>query len=166
MAAVTSRKNALQPCFCKSETNKLYVPKVKCVCKGQPYLGSGESKLRSVAWPKVGFGNATLGPRFSKRQSIQRLSGLCNPSSYVKFSRQLLPHVGESKTVLDSGFQIPGTGWIPVFVSRTWILDSKTQLARISDSISKIFPDFKFHKQKFLRFRKPDSITKICLVGI
>ena len=87
------------------------MPKVKCVCKGQPCLGSGESKLRSVAWPKVGIGNATLGPRFSKRQSIQRLSGLCNPSSYVKFSRQLLPDVGESKTVLDSGFHAVDSGF-------------------------------------------------------
>jgi len=30
----------------------------------------------------------------------------------------------ESKTVMDSGFQIPLSYWILAFVSGTWILDS------------------------------------------
>ena len=33
------------------------------------------------------------------------------------------PHVKESKTVLDSGLRIPGTGF-RLFVSGPWILDS------------------------------------------
>ena len=65
-------------------------------------------------------------------------------------SRQLSPHEGESKTVLDSGFAL----WIPEFKVLDFSicqqnLDSeflslvgfRISKPRISDSISKIFPD-------------------------
>ena len=81
---------------------------------------------------------------------------------------------------LDSGFQslvgfrIPGavfripkskipdsSYWFPVFVSGTWILDSI--VSGILDSLSCILDskahDSGFHKQNFLGFRNPDSLT-------
>ena len=60
-----------------------------------------------------------------------------------------LPHVRESKTVLDSGFQAVDSGFQvleSVFVSGIWILDSKAQ-------------DSRFHKHKFHEFRNPDFLT-------
>ena len=76
-------------------------------------------------------------------------------------SRQLSPHVRESKTVLESGFRTVDSG-LQVLDSSICQenLDSGFQnLARISDSISKLFPDSGFHKEKFPRFRNLDSLT-------
>ena len=85
----------------------------------------------------------------------------------------MLPHVRESKTVLDSGFHavdsgFPGTGfrslsvglgiWMPIFRgfadSLSCIPDSKAQDSGFHE---KIFPDSGFHKQKFLGFRIPQA---------
>ena len=69
------------------------------------------------------------------------------------------PHVGESKTVFDSGFQIPGTRfrfllvkfgfWIPIF---SWVPDS---LSCIPDSKAQ---DAGFHKEKIPGFWNPDFL--------
>jgi len=70
------------------------------------------------------------------------------------FKRQIaifpLPHVRESKTVLDSGFH-------------TWILDSNHQqdsrflevYSRDTRFHKQNFPDSRFHKQKFPEFQNP-----------
>ena len=81
------------------------------------------------------------------------------------------PHVRESKTVLDSWFQAVDSGFQvldQVFFSETFIPDSLSCIpdskaqgswSSIPHSTGKIFPDSVFHKQKFLGFRNPDSIT-------
>ena len=78
----------------------------------------------------------------------------------TQLSLQRSPHVRASKTVLGSGFRIPGTE----FQSWSWNLDSGFQplvgfrippavfripKLRIPDSMRKIFLDSGFHKQKF-----------------
>ena len=74
-------------------------------------------------------------------QAVFTLNGIC-----------VSPHVRESRTVLDSGSRIPSTGFQPLSVD-FWSLESNRQW------------DSGFHKQKFARFRKPDSLTwgDVCL---
>ena len=72
----------------------------------------------------------------------------------------------ESKIIfiLDSTPWIPDSrNWIPLFVSKTWILDSGIvsgfldSLCCIPNSTSKIFPDSGVYKQNFPRLQIPDS---------
>ena len=60
--------------------------------------------------------------------------------------------------ILDSGC------WIPVFSSGTWILDSIPYSILESKALDsgfhkQNFPGFRIHKQKFSRFRNPDTLT-------
>ena len=59
-------------------------------------------------------------------------------------SRYWIPGTGFQHLSVELGFWIPIVSGIPDSLSCT--PDSKTQ-------------DFRFHKQKFLRFQNPDSIT-------
>ena len=93
------------------------------------------------------------------------LGGLCKISL----------HIRESKIALDSGFHAVDSGFqVLDFILFLWNLDSEFRSLggfqipwavfwipkpKISDSTSKIFPDFGFHKQKFLGFRNPNSLT-------
>ena len=72
----------------------------------------------------------------------------------------------ESKIIfiLDSTPWIPDSrNWIPLFVNKTWILDSGIvsgfldSLCCIPNSTSKIFPDSGVYKQNFPRLQIPDS---------
>ena len=78
---------------------------------------------------------------------------------------KISPHLRESKTVLDcgfhrvdSGFQVLKSG-TPVFVSRTWILDSNRQCdSGFLELYSGFqFLDFGLHKQNFPGFRSPQA---------
>ena len=82
--------------------------------------------------------------------------------------QDILPYVRESRTVLYSGFHTADSGFQVLDSSICqWNLDSEFQLLvgfqipwavfrfpkpRIPDSMSKIFPDSRFHKHKFPRF--------------
>ena len=107
--------------------------------------------------------------------SDRRFDNLCG--SHLQMSKRVvsqqvmvrnslvIDHLRESKTVLDSGFRIPGTGfqylsvelgfWIPIVSgipdSFSCIPDSKTQ-------------DSRFHRQNFPGFRIPQ--TKISRIPV
>ena len=68
------------------------------------------------------------------------------------------PCVRESKTVLDSGFQVQEVDSLSVELGFQipWALFQKP---RVPDSISKTFPDSGLHKQKFPGFQNLDSLT-------
>ena len=59
--------------------------------------------------------------------------------------------LGSTPRTQDSGFPVRDSGF---FVSGTWIPDSIVN--GIPDSKAQ---DWRFHKQKFPRFRNPDSVT-------
>ena len=81
---------------------------------------------------------------------------------FNKVDRPMLRNPRQS-WILESTPRIPDIRhWIPVFVSGTWILDSKCDLVRfrilercILDSEAQ---NCRFHKQKFPGFHKPDSL--------
>ena len=68
------------------------------------------------------------------------------------------PCVRESKTVLDSGFQVQEVDSLSVELGFRipWALFQKPG---VPDSISKTFPDSGLHKQKFAGFQNLDSLT-------
>ena len=74
------------------------------------------------------------------------------------------PHLRESKTVLDSGFQIPGTGF-QIFVSGTWIPYSNLKWDSGFLELHSGFPSPWFRippaPDKIAEFRTPDSRFQI-----
>ena len=76
------------------------------------------------------------------------------------FSSSFLSHVRKSKTDLDSGLHVVDSGFlVPNSDSLSVVLGFRIPKPLIPDSTSKHFPYSEFHKQKFSRFRIPDSLT-------
>ena len=78
-----------------------------------------------------------------------------------RFVTGAAPNVRESETVLDSRFHAVDSGFqvldIELFVRGTWIPDSNRWWDPDSLSVIPEAQNSVFHKQKFRRFRNPDS---------
>ena len=76
------------------------------------------------------------------------------------FSSSFLSHVRESKTDLDSGLHVVDSGFQALNSnSLSVVIGFRIPKPIIPDSTSKHFPYSGFRKQKFSRFRIPDSLT-------